>query len=131
MTDHQQLTTTPYNPIDGSLLELSQDSEGWRLTVRHRHVGGRFGECGSTYYDPMTLAEALDVIDAEMHSSGHEPYDEMTRQRFTRADAAVLMIGDELDEMDARPTPARVSHEPAWRQWLRAVGAEADAYEIG
>lgn len=56
-------------PIDSAIIDLSLDTYGWRLIVRHRHQGGLYSDCSIDHFTDLGLDEALDVIASVMHTT--------------------------------------------------------------
>lgn len=75
MPDDCGYRLTAYEPIVESLMRCEYRADGWELTVRHRHYGGRFGECPPALYSDLTLTELEDVLAASMATWGptHTP----------------------------------------------------------
>ena len=67
-----QLTLTVFDRIDGLRLDLERNMDGWSLRIRHRHVAGRWVDCDFEYYEALTIAEVLDVLEATVMLAGHE-----------------------------------------------------------
>jgi hypothetical protein len=53
-----------FEPIVEAIMTLAWGPEGWDMTVNHRHHAGRFGACGRTKIEALTLDELVDVFAA-------------------------------------------------------------------
>lgn len=55
---------TSREPVVAADWYINEHPLGWRLTVRHRHVGGLMTDCPPVVYGPYSHAEMSDVLGA-------------------------------------------------------------------
>lgn len=55
---------TSAEPIDDAYVSMSRNRGGWTVWTRHRHHSGRWQDCGSMTYGPLSDAEMVDVVGA-------------------------------------------------------------------
>jgi hypothetical protein len=61
-----------FEPIVEAIITLAWGPDGWDLTVNHRHCAGRFGACGRSTYEALSLDEIVDVVAAT--TAGYGPF---------------------------------------------------------